>query len=112
MSSVPNAKIPTIVLGGTGYVAGELLRLIAGHPNFELAAIMSDSQPGAAVGQAFPHLAAVYGDTTFKSQDEIERLIAELPQSAVFGAAPKIADCGSSATSRSTSSCDLNFVVA
>ena len=56
------AKIPTIVLGGTGYVAGELLRLIAGHPNFELAAIMSDSQPGAAVGQAFPHLAAVYGD--------------------------------------------------
>ena len=81
-------KIPTIVLGGTGYVAGELLRLIAGHPNFELAAIMSDSQPGAAVGQAFPHLAAVYGDTKFKSQDEIERLLAELPQSAVFGAAP------------------------
>ena len=31
-----NAKIPTIVLGGTGYVAGELLRLIAGHPQFEL----------------------------------------------------------------------------
>ncbi|MEJ0037112.1 MAG: hypothetical protein WDO68_13700 [Gammaproteobacteria bacterium] len=45
------AKIPTIVLGGTGYVAGELLRLIAGHPNFELAAIMSDSQPGELVGK-------------------------------------------------------------
>jgi hypothetical protein len=28
---VPHAT-PTIVLGGTGYVAGELLRLIAGHP--------------------------------------------------------------------------------
>ena len=82
------AKIPAIVLGGTGYVAGELLRLIAGHPNFELAAIMSDSQPGLAVGQAFPHLAAVYGDTKFKSQDEVERLIAETPQSALFGAAP------------------------
>ena len=81
-------KIPTIVLGGTGYVSGELLRLIAGHPNFELAAILSDSQPGELVGKAFPHLAAVYGDTKFKSQDEIERLLAELPQSAVFGAAP------------------------
>lgn len=81
-------RIPTIVLGGTGYVAGELLRLIAGHPNFELAAILSDSQPGELVGKAFPHLAAVYGDTKFKSQDEIERLIAEMPQSAVFGAAP------------------------
>lgn len=81
-------KIPTIVLGGTGYVSGELLRLIAGHPNLELAAIMSDSQPGELVGKAFPHLAAVYGDTKFKSQDEVERLLAELPQSAVFGAAP------------------------
>jgi N-acetyl-gamma-glutamyl-phosphate reductase len=85
---VTTHNIPTIVLGGTGYVAGELLRLIAGHPNFELAAIMSDSQPGEFVGKAFPHLASVYGDTKFKSQDEVERLLAELPQSAVFGAAP------------------------
>jgi len=85
---VTTAKIPTIVLGGTGYVAGELLRLIAGHPTFELAAIMSDSQPGELIGKAFPHLAAVYGDTKFKSQDEVERLIAEAPQSALFGAAP------------------------
>ena len=38
--------VPTIVLGGTGYVAGELLRLIAGHPNLALAGILSDSQPG------------------------------------------------------------------
>ena len=28
---------PAVVLGGTGYVAGELLRLIAGHPRLELA---------------------------------------------------------------------------
>jgi len=84
----PANTIPTIVLGGTGYVSGELLRLIAGHPNFELAAILSDSQPGESVAKAFPHLASVYADTKFKSQDEIGKLIAELPQSAVFGAAP------------------------
>ncbi len=60
--------IPTIVLGGTGYVAGELLRLIAGHPQLRLAAVMSDSQPGESVGKAFPHLAAVLGDTTFSSK--------------------------------------------
>ena len=36
------ARVPTLVLGGTGYVAGELLRLIAGHPHLELvAAILS-----------------------------------------------------------------------
>ena len=87
-ASPSSAKIPAIVLGGTGYVAGELLRLIAGHPQFELAAVMSDSQPGESVGKAFPHLASAYTGTTFKSQDEVERLIAELPSSAVFGAAP------------------------
>jgi N-acetyl-gamma-glutamyl-phosphate reductase common form len=83
-----NAKIPTVVLGGTGYVAGELLRLIAGHPQFELAAILSDSQPGESVAKSFPHLASVYGDVRFKAQAEIEKLLAETPQSAVFSAAP------------------------
>lgn len=82
------SAIPTIVLGGTGYVAGELLRLLAMHPQFELAAIMSDSQPGESVAKAFPHLVSAYPRTVFKSQDEIQRLIAELPRSAVFSAAP------------------------
>ena len=82
------ARIPTIVLGGTGYVAGELLRLIAGHPQFELAAVMSDSQPGESVSKAFPHLASAYTDVRFKSQGDIERLLAESPQSAIFSAAP------------------------
>jgi N-acetyl-gamma-glutamyl-phosphate reductase common form len=82
------ARIPTIVLGGTGYVAGELLRLIAGHPRFELAAVMSDSQPGESVIKAFPHLASAYADTRFKSQGEVEKLLSETPQAALFSAAP------------------------
>jgi N-acetyl-gamma-glutamylphosphate reductase len=82
------AKIPALVLGGTGYVAGELLRLIAGHPQFDLAAVLSDSQPGERVGKSFPHLASAFSDTTFSSQRQVEKLIAELPQSALFSAAP------------------------
>ena len=82
------ARIPTIVLGGTGYVAGELLRLIAGHPQFDLAAVMSDSQPGESIIKAFPHLASAYADTRFKSQAEVEKLLAETPQAALFSAAP------------------------
>ncbi len=49
---------------------------------------MSDSQPGEPVGKAFPHLAAVLGDTRFLSQAEIEQQISTLPRSAVFSAAP------------------------
>jgi N-acetyl-gamma-glutamyl-phosphate reductase common form len=80
--------IPAVVLGGTGYVAGELLRLIAGHPQFRLAAVMSDSQPGESVAKAFPHLASAYADTRFQSQVAVEKLVAEERQSAIFCAAP------------------------
>jgi N-acetyl-gamma-glutamyl-phosphate reductase common form len=83
-----SARIPTVVLGGTGYVAGELLRLIAAHPQFELAAVMSASQPGAALAQAFPHLANVYSEARFKSQTEVEKLLTEAPRAAIFSAAP------------------------
>ncbi len=83
-----SARIPTLVLGGTGYVAGEVVRLVLGHPNLQLAGVMSDSQPGEPVGKSFPHLAAVLGDTRFQSQADIEQQIATLPRSAVFSAAP------------------------
>lgn len=83
-----SARIPAFVLGGTGYVAGELLRLLAGHPRLALAGVMSDSQSGETVARAFPHLASAYGDECFKSQEEITRLITERPQTAVFSAAP------------------------
>ena len=83
-----SATIPTVVLGGTGYVAGELLRLIAGHPHLKLAAVMSDSQPGEPVGNAFPHLVSAFPDTLFKSQADVEKLLVETPQAAVFSAAP------------------------
>jgi N-acetyl-gamma-glutamyl-phosphate reductase len=82
------AQIPAFVLGGTGYVAGELLRLIAGHPNFALAGVLSDSQPGEPVATAFPHLASAYADTRFASQQEIAAGLAATPSSALFCAAP------------------------
>lgn len=83
-----SARIPAIVLGGTGYVAGELLRLIAMHPRFALAGVLSDSQPGSRIAAAFPHLASVLPDDTFRSQEEITSLVARTSQTAVFSAAP------------------------
>ena len=82
-----NKQIPAVVLGGTGYVSGELLRLLMGHPNFALSGVMSDSAPGELAGKSFPHLAAVLGTTTFKSQADIAALIASEPAAAVFCAA-------------------------
>ena len=82
------AKIPAVVLGGTGYVAGELLRLLAAHPGVELQAVASDSQPGEPVARAFPHLAPLLGGLRYASQDEATTLVASLPRAAVLAAAP------------------------
>jgi N-acetyl-gamma-glutamyl-phosphate reductase common form len=79
---------PAIVLGGTGYVAGELLRLIAGHPQLEVAAVLSDSQPGALVADAFAHLRSAYPQLKFAGPDELHAVIRRSPVSALFSAAP------------------------
>ncbi|HEY2677994.1 MAG TPA: N-acetyl-gamma-glutamyl-phosphate reductase [Steroidobacteraceae bacterium] len=79
---------PAVVLGGTGYVAGELLRLIAGHPQLCVAAVLSDSQPGAPVAGAFAHLRSAYPDLKFSAAAEIQGIIRKSPVSALFSAAP------------------------
>jgi N-acetyl-gamma-glutamyl-phosphate reductase common form len=83
-----SAATPAIILGGTGYVAGELLRLIAGHPRLVVAAILSDSQPGAPVSGAFAHLQSAYPDLKFAAAEEIESIIGRTPVTALFSAAP------------------------
>jgi len=83
-----SAPTPAIVLGGTGYVAGELLRLIAGHPHLKVAAVLSDSQPGAQVVGAFAHLRSAYPDLKFAGADEVQAVICRSPVSALFSAAP------------------------
>ncbi len=57
-------RVPAIVLGGTGYVAGELLRLLATHPYLDLAAVASDSQPDEPVAQFFRHLHTTRSSST------------------------------------------------
>jgi N-acetyl-gamma-glutamyl-phosphate reductase common form len=79
---------PAIVLGGTGYVAGELLRLIAGHPFLRTAAILSDSQPGAPVAGTFAHLQSAYPELKFSDLGQIEALMRSMPRCALFSAAP------------------------
>jgi N-acetyl-gamma-glutamyl-phosphate reductase len=83
-----NEATPAIVLGGTGYVAGELLRLIAGHPQLKVAAVLSDSQPGTQVADAFPHLRSAYPELKFCGLEEIAGLIRQSPVAALFSAAP------------------------
>jgi N-acetyl-gamma-glutamyl-phosphate reductase len=80
--------VPAAVLGATGYVGGELLRLIAAHPLFDLVAAVSESRSGEAVGDTFPHLAGALGDTVFAAHGTwLDSVPAGTPL-ALFSAAP------------------------
>ena len=81
-------RTAAFVLGGTGYVAGELLRLIAQHPRLEMTAVMSDGQPGTKVAGAFPHLASAYPALEFAELADLESRIGRTRRSALFCAAP------------------------
>ena len=82
-AAVANATIPVAVLGGSGYVAGELLRLIAQHPRFRVVSAVSTTRPGDAVVSAFPHLAGTVLDgLAFESPDD---LAARFEAGAAFG---------------------------
>lgn len=88
MSGLIAEAVPTLILGGTGYVAGELLRLLAGHPHLRPFAVLSESQAGGAVETAFPHLAGCFPDLTFSDRKELPGLIAGKEKLAVLCAAP------------------------
>lgn len=44
------------VVGGSGYVGGELLRLLLGHPKVTVGQVTSDSHPGRPVAKVHPNL--------------------------------------------------------
>ncbi len=49
------------VVGASGYAGGELLRILAGHPEFELAAVFAGGSAGKTVGEVHPNLAGLPG---------------------------------------------------
>ena len=44
------------ILGASGYTGAELVRLIANHPNIEIAALAAERKAGLSMAQVFPHL--------------------------------------------------------
>src|SRR6185312_13873725 len=75
--------IRTAILGASGYVGGELLRLIAAHPDLAAAKMFGESKAGLKLGAVHPHLAAEYPDAVLEKYDGgldgIDLLFAALP---------------------------------
>lgn len=81
-------RVRTIICGGSGYVAGELLRLLAYHPVFDVDAVYSGSHAGEPVESAFRNLGGTYGGLTFSAREDLAASFVEGDPVAVFSAAP------------------------
>jgi N-acetyl-gamma-glutamyl-phosphate reductase len=80
--------IPAVVLGATGYVGGEILRLLGTHPDFRLAAAVSNSRSGDAIADVFPNLAETYASILLEHPDAWLKKIDKGANLALFSAAP------------------------
>src|ERR1700757_1904530 len=58
--------IRVAVAGPSGYAGGELLRLLAGHPDLEIGAVTAGTSAGRPVTQVHPHLT---GHPAFDGRD-------------------------------------------
>ena len=61
----------TGVIGGSGYAGGELLRLLALHPRFDVKAVSAHSQAGELVTSVHPQLQN-YGQTRFVKNEDVD----------------------------------------
>ncbi|MGF6147219.1 N-acetyl-gamma-glutamyl-phosphate reductase [Kingella potus] len=60
MDNTNPKKIKAGIVGATGYTGVELLRLLAGHPYAQVAAVTSRSEAGVRLADYFPSLRGVY----------------------------------------------------
>ena len=96
----------TVILGASGYVGGELLRLIAAHPQLDAGPLVAASSAGKAVAALHPHLALAYPDAGFEAWDPAlldgaELIFAALPHGesqlladALVSSGAKVVDLG------------------
>ena len=91
--------IRTAILGASGYVGGELLRLIAAHPELAPARLFGESKAGHPLGAVHPHLAAAYSNAIIERFEEgafdgIDLIFAALPHGHSQRIAASILDKG------------------
>ncbi|MFG2006940.1 N-acetyl-gamma-glutamyl-phosphate reductase [Spirillospora sp. NPDC048911] len=96
--------IRAAVAGASGYAGGEVLRILAGHPGFEIGALTAGSNAGTELGAHQPHLRSLRGrvlaETTAETLTGHDVVFLGLPhgQSAAIagqlGGDVLVVDCG------------------
>ena len=96
--------VKVAVAGASGYVGGELLRLIAAHPELELGAVTANSNAGQTIASMHPHLQSfadrILVDTTAENLAGHDVVFLALPHTksaevaALLSSDTIVLDCG------------------
>ena len=101
-------KIGLIILGASGFGAGELLRLCAGHSEIKVVQLVSSSQAGQTLAQIHPHLEGFYDlDLSAKPSPE---LLSDFGKKFVVSALPHAASAKTIAVLLAAQAADLQIV--
>ncbi len=71
MRSMAGDPVPVAVLGASGFSGAELLRLLAGHPQLEVAFVGAHDAAGQRLGEVWPHLAP-FADRMLEPNDALD----------------------------------------
>lgn len=82
------------VVGGAGYAGGELVRLLAAHPDVTIASIHARERGGAALGSAQPHLAPLGRELSDGEPDDVDVAFLALPHGASAAMAGRLVGAG------------------
>ena len=80
--------INAVVLGASGYVGGEMLRLLAGHREIKLHAAVSGNNSGKPVAGSFPNLDSCLRQRNFTAPDQWDDGLDRGARVALFSTAP------------------------
>lgn len=91
-------SITTGIVGAAGFAGAEVVRLVGGHPDFEIRVITSDSHAGMPANQVFPNTPGCE-NICFKSHDdeelfECEAVFLAVPHTAALELVPALLSAG------------------
>jgi N-acetyl-gamma-glutamyl-phosphate reductase len=87
-------RIRVGIVGATGYVGSELIRILGRHPYVEIVGLTARGRSDEPVGATHPHLATTGLAIDAATPDDVDALFLALPHGAAAGLVPDVAAAG------------------
>lgn len=81
-------NINAAIIGASGYVGGELLRVLSSHPNFTVSVATSSQYAGQRIDQLIPNLLPLGSPLSFTAPQQCIQELKDAENIALFSAAP------------------------